>query len=106
MMRYHSRLGTASLDCCVSAAVFLFNFSPGDLYSPYNAYEAKATVSCNTGVKGCCSGTLLTSFVQDTSVTYSCYGIYSYADPGVNSFQMTACCHPQLTELHELACMI
>ncbi|CAK0752182.1 hypothetical protein CVIRNUC_002126 [Coccomyxa viridis] len=70
--------------------VFLFNFSPGDLYSPYNAYEAKATVSCNTGVKGCCSGTSLTSVVQDTSVTYSCYGIYSYADPGVNSFQIGA----------------
>ena len=72
----------------MGAAVFLFNFSPGDLYSPYNAYEAKATVSCNTGVKGCCSGTSLTSVVQDTSVTYSCYGIYSYADPGVNSFQI------------------
>lgn len=77
------------MDCCVSAAVYLFNFQSGDLYSPYNAYEAKAAVSCNTATKGCCSGTSLTSFVQDTTVTYSCYNIYSYADPGTNIFQMT-----------------
>ena len=75
----------------MSAAVYLFDFSPGDLYSPYNAYETKAAVSCNPAVKGCCSGTSLTSFVQDTSVTYSCYDIYSYADPGINIFQMTVC---------------
>ncbi len=77
---YNSNEAADSTMACACAVIGTFaTGNPGAAhggpyqYQVYNAYETKSTQACNTNTVGCCGGTTLTGFVQNTSTLYNCW---------------------------------